>query len=73
MDLLTLNLINNEIARLSTMSNVTGLDLNDVKKLEILIKTRQLLLGEPTSITQDTSKEKEISNDELLRVLQGGK
>jgi len=63
-----LKIIEVEIQRLSQLQDSTGLSLEDVKKLETLIKTRQLILGEPTTITQSISN-KEITDDQVLSAL----
>lgn len=68
-DITSLQLIKNEIDRLSKQSfSTSGLTLEDVKKLEILIKTRQLVLGEPTEITQNVSDDK-VSDEDILKAL----
>lgn len=69
MDKVSLQLIENEIERLSKRSNNsrTGLDLDDVKKLETLIKTRQLLLGEPTDISKELGND--LSEAQILKAL----
>jgi hypothetical protein len=64
----TLVLIQNEIDRLTAQSSGTGLDLNDVKKLEILIKTRQFIMVQPVDVSPTVS-DQEISDAEILKAL----
>lgn len=63
-----LTIIENEIKRLRAQSKKSGLSLEDVKKLETLIKTRQLVLGEPTEITKTTDG-KPVSDAAVLEAL----
>jgi hypothetical protein len=67
----TLSIIDLEIKRLLTRASSSGLDLSQTKQLEILIRTRQLLLGEPTEITTTAPQSCEglISDKEILKVL----
>jgi hypothetical protein len=67
----TLSIIDLEIKRLLAKASASGLDLSQTKQLEILIKTRQLLIGEPTEITTTApqSCEGSISDKEILKVL----
>lgn len=65
-----LSIIQNEIERLQKQSGNSGLSLDDVKKLETLIKTRQLILGEPTEITSTkTTSKKSVSDKDVLATL----
>lgn len=66
-----LTLIKNEIERLEAASGQGSLTLEDVRKLEILIKTRKLVLGEPTEITEtkDSKPKKKVSDAEVLKTL----
>lgn len=66
-----LNLISNEIKRLSKLSTTgSGLTIADVKALESLVKTRALLQGEATSISGKVKEEpKELSDEEVLKAL----
>lgn len=65
-----LSIIHNEIERLETQSGKSGLTLEDVKKLETLIKTRQLILGEPTEITSTKeAPKKKVSDKDVLAAL----
>lgn len=64
----TLVLIQNEIDRLTAQSSGTGLDLNDVKKLEILIKTRQFIMVQPVDVSPSIS-DQEISDADILKAL----
>jgi hypothetical protein len=65
-----LAIVEQEITRLFAKSNTTGLDLSDSKQLEILVKIRQLLLGEPTDINKTVSPPKEeVSDEDILAVL----
>jgi hypothetical protein len=67
----TLSIIESEIRRLGSKAATSGLDLSETKQLEILIKTRQLLIGEPTEITTTAQQscEGSISDKEILKVL----
>jgi hypothetical protein len=66
----TLSIIDLEIKRLMNKASASGLDLSETKQLEILIKTRQLLIGEPTEITTTTqSCEGSIADKDILEVL----
>lgn len=62
-------LIQNEIERLESQSSNGSLTLEDVRKLEILIKTRQLVLGEPTTITGNSEAPKKVSDKAVLSAL----
>lgn len=66
-DLKTLGIIDREISRLEQKQNATGLELNDIRSLETLIRTRQLLLGEPTDILKDISED--VSDSDILSIL----
>jgi len=54
----TLKLIEREIERLETQSSATGLSLNDVKALEILIRTGQSLISQPLPDAEEAEDQK---------------
>jgi hypothetical protein len=59
-----------EINRLMQKANNLGLDLSETKQLEILVKIRQLLIGEPTDITKTVpSNKEEVSDSDILAAL----
>jgi hypothetical protein len=65
----TLSIIDLEIKRLLAKASASGLDLSETKQLEILIKTRQLLIGEPTEITTTAQSYDLINDRDILDVL----
>ena len=61
----TLTIIENQISKLKAQDK---LDLNDTRRLDILVKMRQLILGRPTEISE-SRKEKEFTDREVLSAL----
>lgn len=59
----SLKLIQREIERLEKQSSETGLSLNDVKALEILIRTGQSLISAP--VEPEESDLTDVSDEEL--------
>lgn len=67
--------IEKELNDLCKLSTVVGLTESDVRKMNMLIKSRQLLMGKPTEIMDDLdiAMQKEIDNlspDELTQMIQ---
>lgn len=63
----TLKLIQNEIRRLEERAETspTGLSLEDVRKLEILVKTGQSLITQPAIEPKDDNPASGLSDEEL--------
>ena len=59
-----------ELERLHKRAAELGLTKDDVQKLEILIKARALLKGDPTSVAKTISKAEKLSDEELLKKLE---
>lgn len=68
MDIKSIELINKEIERLG-QKQASGqmLDINDIRSLEVLVKTRQLLMGEPTDITKELSDD--VTEADVMSIL----
>jgi len=63
----TLKLIQNEIKRLEDRSASTGLSLEDLKMLEILIRSGKELLSAPSALTEPIKPdEPTLSDEEVL-------
>lgn len=66
---LGLKILNTEIERLQKHQEEGKLDYVDIKRLEILLKTRQLLLNRPTEIVKTTDDYSDIKDKEVLNYL----
>jgi hypothetical protein len=62
-----LDIIEQEIKRLKELSQTAGLDLNETKRFEILVKSRALILGKSTSAEDELHSD--VSVEELLNVI----
>lgn len=65
-----LSLIEREIARLEEKSQTSqnGLSIDDLKKLDILVKNKQLASGQPTEIVKNINED-DVSNDDIYSIL----
>lgn len=66
-----LQIVENEMNRLLKLSETSGLDLNDTKRLDTIFKLHQILTDEPTAIVSNQSEN--ASEADILKVLKGGK
>ena len=66
-----LEILDIEIERLLKQQTEGALEFVDVKRLEILLKCRQLLLGQPTEIVEKKENYSHIKNQEILSYLKG--
>jgi hypothetical protein len=65
-------ILQRELSKLDTLSQTTGLDLNDFKRLDLLIKAYQTFAGQvdnknPTSSSLLSSQSTQAIVDELLK------
>ena len=65
-----LTIIDLEIRRLSRkVQDADGLDLNDVKQLEILVKLQFMANNQPTQVIETRVSDSAISDKEILEAL----
>lgn len=63
-------MVENQIEKLQETSNARQLTHEEVKTLDILIRNKLLLSGQPTTIAGDAKKKKEITLRELTLIAQ---
>lgn len=63
-----LKILNEQIERLQKRQAEDKLDFSDIKQLEILLKTRELLMGRPTEIKANEDYS-DISDKDVLKYL----
>jgi hypothetical protein len=62
-------ILDRECERLEALSNATGLDLDEFRKLDLLIKAVKSLRTDLAEDALSQSKESEPTNEELIRLL----
>lgn len=65
-----LSLIEREIARLEdrSLSSKNGMSLDDLKKLDLLVKNKKLIQGQPTEITR-VIDDTQVEDEDVFSIL----